>query len=148
MLKKVIEYTDFNGMDRKDTFYFNLSKAELAERELMTPGGYSAMLQHIVETQDRAELVRLFKNLIIETYGEKDAEGKMFVKSPEKSAAFVNSAAYSALFMELISSEQAAYEFMNGILPADISKQVDIEKAKREAKKMIDGESDEDSADE
>ena len=29
MLKKTITYTDYNGMERTEDFYFNLTKAEV-----------------------------------------------------------------------------------------------------------------------
>lgn len=34
MLEKVITYTDYDGNERKEKFYFNLTKAELTEMEL------------------------------------------------------------------------------------------------------------------
>ena len=34
MLKKTIKYTDYNGQQREEDFYFNLNKAELAEMEM------------------------------------------------------------------------------------------------------------------
>lgn len=33
MIKKRIKYTDFNGVEREEDFYFNISKAELVEME-------------------------------------------------------------------------------------------------------------------
>ena len=52
MLKKSIKYTDYNGVERVEDFYFNLSKAEVAEMELSVDGGMSAMLEKIVETNN------------------------------------------------------------------------------------------------
>ena len=34
MLKKTIKYTDYDGNEREEDFYFNLSKAEITEMEL------------------------------------------------------------------------------------------------------------------
>ena len=45
MLKKTITYTDFNGKQRTETFYFNLTKAEVAEMEATVDGGFSTMLE-------------------------------------------------------------------------------------------------------
>ena len=33
MLKKTIKYTDYNGVERTEDFYFNLSKAEIMEKQ-------------------------------------------------------------------------------------------------------------------
>ena len=51
MLKKTITYTDYNGMERTEDFYFNLSKAELMEMEMSTTGGMEAYVEKIVNAQ-------------------------------------------------------------------------------------------------
>mgnify|MGYP000590447351 CR=1 FL=1 len=80
MLKKTIEYTDFNDVTRKEDFYFHFSKAELMEMELSTTGGLQAMIQKIMSTQDIPAIVKVFKDLILKAYGEKSADGKAFIK--------------------------------------------------------------------
>lgn len=128
MLKKTITYTDYNDVKRTEDFYFNLSKAELSEMELSVDGGYAEMAKKIAEAQNAPELVKLFKELILKAYGEKSADGRRFMKVDEKgnplSIAFSQTEAYSELFMELASDADAAAIFFNGIIPADLSKQV------------------------
>lgn len=124
MLKKVIEYEDFNGEKRKETFYFNLTKAELAEMELSVDGGLLQRINKIVETQDITEIVKLFKSIILDSYGEKSEDGRSFVKTAEVRENFSYTAAYSELFMELSSDAGAATAFINGIAPADLAGQV------------------------
>ena len=51
MLKKTITYTDYNGSERTEDFYFNLSKAEIMEMEMGTTGGMAGMIQKIVSAQ-------------------------------------------------------------------------------------------------
>lgn len=123
MLKKTISYTDYNGVDRIEDFYFNLSKAEVAEMELTTVGGYTAMVRRIMETQDLPSIIKIFKELILMSYGEKSADGKRFIKSKEISDAFSQTEAYSTLFIELASDSKAAAEFINGISPVEISEE-------------------------
>jgi hypothetical protein len=120
MLKKTITYTDFNGVERTEDFYFNLSKAEIAEMELGTAGGYVEMLNKVVAAQDGPTIIKLFKELILKTYGEKTPDGKRFIKSEEISNAFSQTEAYSILFMELATDADAAGKFVNGIMPNDI----------------------------
>ena len=48
MLKKTIKYEDYNGTEREEDFYFNLTKAELMEMEMSTTGGLAEMIQNIV----------------------------------------------------------------------------------------------------
>ena len=117
MLKKKIKYTDYNGVEREETFYFNLNKAEVAEMELEVKGGLSAVIERIVETEDRPQLIAMFKNLILKAYGVKSDDGKRFVKTPELRDEFEQSEAYVELFMELASNTDAMTDFVNGIIP-------------------------------
>lgn len=117
MLSKQITYTDYNGVTRTETFYFNLSKAELAEMQLTHPGGYVEYLERIIDSKDQAEIVKAFKVLVLNSYGVKSEDGKRFCKSEEISREFEESEAYSELFMELLGDTDAASNFVNGIMP-------------------------------
>lgn len=121
MLKKTIKYVDYNGVEREEDFYFNLTKAEIAEMELEIPGGMTAMLQKITAAQDTPTLVKIFKDLILRSYGEKSADGKRFIKTQELKEAFAQTEAYSELFMELATNAEAASNFVNKIVPAELS---------------------------
>lgn len=121
MLKKTITYAGVDGIERTEDFYFNLSKAEIMEMELGTTGGMTVLLQKIIAAQDTPTLIKIFKDLILQSYGEKSADGKRFVKSEELSVAFSQTEAYSQLFMELATDDKAAAEFVNGIVPADVA---------------------------
>lgn len=124
MLKKNIKYTDYNGVERSEDFYFNLSKAEIVEMELGTTGGFSDMIQRIIDTKDVPQIVKLFKDLVLKAYGVKSADGKRFIKIDDNgvplSRAFSQTEAYSVLYMELATNDEAAAKFVNGILPADM----------------------------
>ena len=124
MLKKEIAYTDYNGVERKETFYFNLSKAEIMEMELTTVGGFAEMVQKIVDAQDAPSIIKTFKDLVLKSYGEKSPDGKRFIKTEELRDSFEQTEAYSTLFMELATNAAAASEFVNGIIPAELAKQV------------------------
>lgn len=131
MLKKTITYTDYNGVERKEDFYFNLSKAEIAEMELSTAGGLAERLTKLVNTQDIPSIIKIFKELILKAYGEKSPDGKRFIKSEEASIAFSQTEAYTELFMELANDADAAADFINGIIPAG------MEVSKEEAMKIL-----------
>lgn len=124
MLKKTIEFTDYNGETRKEDFYFNLSKAELMEMELGTSGGFAEMLQRLVDTQDVPEIMKVFKQVVMKAYGVKSPDGKRFIKSEEQSKEFTETEAYSELFMELLTDPDAAAAFINGTIPAEAAKQL------------------------
>jgi hypothetical protein len=124
MLSKKIKYTDYNGVEREETFLFNLSKAELMEMELGTAGGLADMIKNIVAAQDTPSIVKIFKELVLKAYGEKSPDGKRFIKIDEKgnplSVGFSQTEAYSNLFMELATDADAAAKFVRGIVPGDI----------------------------
>ena len=128
MYRKTIKYTDYNGQEREDTFYFNLNKAELVLWEGSTKGGMRALYEKIIETKDTETLIRLFADIICRSYGEKSVDGKNFRKSPEILENFKSTEAYSTLFMELATNDQAATEFLNGVMPSDL-----VEEANKEA---------------
>jgi len=118
MLKKTISYTDFDNNERTETFYFNLTQAEIAEMELSTKGGLAAKINGIIEAQDNETIIKLFKEIIGKAYGEKSPDGKYFVKNDQLRESFMQTQAYSNLFMELATNPEAAATFINGIVPA------------------------------
>lgn len=125
MLTKPITYTDFNGVERTEEFFFHLSKADLVEMQLSVKGGLDAMIKRIVNATNEPELIKMFKELILKSYGEPSADGRSFVKfAPDGHRLaddFAQTAAYSVLFMELATNAEAAAKFVNGITPADVN---------------------------
>ena len=122
MLKKTVTYVDYNGVERTEDFYFNLSKAEVTEMELSVEGGFSKMLEEIVKSNDNVRIIELFKQMVLKAYGEKSTDGKRFIKSKEIAEAFSQTEAYSEIFMELALDEKAAAAFVNGIMPSNLGK--------------------------
>ena len=127
MLKKTITYTDYNGVERTEDQYFNLSKAEIMEMEMSTAGGFAEMVQGIVKAQDAPAIMKIFKDIILKSYGEKSPDGKRFIKSKELSDEFSQTEAYSDLFMELCTNAEASAAFINGIIPADVAEKAAAE---------------------
>lgn len=125
MIAKTIKYKDFNGVDREEKFFFNLTKAEITEMELSTSGGLAECIKQIVEAQDTPQIIKIFKELVLKAYGEKSLDGKRFRKVDDNgvplSIAFSETEAYSNLFMELATDDVKAAEFVNGIMPSEIS---------------------------
>lgn len=117
MLKKTITYTDYDGNERKEDFYFNLTAAELAEMESEYTGGMMKVIERIIAAEDRKQIIAIFKDLILRAYGEKTLDGRRFVKNQELRDSFAQTEAYSVLFMEMGNNEEAAIAFINGIVP-------------------------------
>ena len=117
MLKKTMTYTDYDGNQRTEDFYFNLSKAEVAEMQMSAAGGLDKMINRIISEQDGKRIIELFKDLVLRSYGKKSDDGKRFIKSKELAEEFSQTEAYSDLFMELATDSEAAAAFVNGIVP-------------------------------
>lgn len=117
VLKKPITYTDYNGTERTEDFYFNLTKAEIAEMNFTTEGGLEAFLNKISAEQDIKRVYLMFKDIVLQAYGEKTLDGKRFIKNQELRDAFAQTEAYSNLMIELLSNETYAAEFVNAIIP-------------------------------
>ena len=118
MFKKTVTYTDYDGVERTESFYFNLSEAEIVEMELGTEGGWRERMQRIIDSKDAPTIMRGFKKLIMNSYGIKSDDGRRFIKSDDISRDFVQTEAYNQIFMELVTDAKAAAEFANGIAPS------------------------------
>lgn len=117
MIAKTITYVDYDGNERKETFHFNISKAEFAEMDLSISGGFEAMLQVLIDKKDIPGMMRVFKELITKSYGVKSPDGRKMIKNKEVLDDFLQSEAYSELFMELCSDADKAIGFVRGIMP-------------------------------
>lgn len=121
MLKKTITYTDYNGTERTEDFYFNLTKAEILEMELSTEGGLQQMIEKIIATQDMPALSKYFKQIILMSYGEKSPDGKRFIKNDQLREEFSQTEAFSQLYVDLATDDKIAADFINGIIPQEVA---------------------------
>ena len=129
MIEKKIKYTDFNDVEREESFFFHISKAEMSRKEFTTEGGYSNFLQRIVDEKDSSKLYKIFEEIVCLSYGEKSDDGKRFVKERNGEPLYKKlqeSPAYDVLIMELFDAKKAA-EFVKGIFPKDLVDQVNEE---------------------
>lgn len=118
MWKETITYKDFYGEERTEEFHFHLSKAECAEKQMKyAGGGYAEFLKRIVDAKNQETIVDLFKQFILDAYGEISQDGRRFVKSPELSKAFSETEAFSILYMKLATDDEYAAKFVNGVIP-------------------------------
>lgn len=117
MLTKRISYVDYDGNNRSEIFYFNLTRSEVTELQLTYPGGYAQYIEKTIDSMDRPKLMEMFKDIIKRSYGEKSDDGKRLIKSEELSNAFMQTLAYDELFMELCTEPDAAINFISGVLP-------------------------------
>lgn len=122
MITKKISYEDYNGNKRTEEFCFHLNKAELMKLELGVKGGLTELMQRMIAAQDSPEMLKIFEELVLKSYGVKSLDGRRFEKSEELAKEFTQTEAYSELFMELTSDPKKAAEFFNGVIPANMAK--------------------------
>ena len=123
MITETLTYVDFGGTERTEDFYFNLSMAELMEMQTSVEGGMRGYIQRIMAANDQTALMKLFKDVLLMTYGKKSDDGRLFLKNDAVRAEFEASPAFSAIYMELMSDAQKAADFINGLIPANLRDQ-------------------------
>lgn len=129
MIKWPITYEDYNGSQVTEDFYFNLNKAELTAMLFDANGAYTEYIQRLINERNLKQLGSEFRNIILNSYGQKSDDGKVFRKNQQIREDFENSEAYSVLFMELISDSDKASKFITGILPKELQNQAAIPNA-------------------
>ena len=127
MLKITRKYEDFDGHEREEDFYFNLTKAELAEFRFSVNGGVEALLDGMIKAQDQKSMIEYAKRLVLMSYGEKSLDGREMLKNDAIREKFMSTQAYSDIFMDVATNDKFAADFIKGILPKDLAGELDKE---------------------
>lgn len=117
MIKKTYTYTDYNGNERTEDYYFHLQEAEIMKLEMGINGGLTAKIQRIIAAQDVPEIMKVFDELIGVSYGVKSPDGREFIKSPEITKSFMQTEGYNKLFMDFVTKDGFAANFFNELIP-------------------------------
>lgn len=139
MLTRTITFENFDGEQVSQTLYFNLSKSELMEVELSTPGGFGAKIDKVAESKDGGQIIAAYKEILKLAYGERSADGKHFRKSDEIWDNFVASQAFDEFFFELITDAAVAADFVNALVPKHMQDSVrrQVEKGAESTEKFV-----------
>ena len=129
MFSRDFEYTGYDGKPKKDTYYFNLTEAELYEIDLSSIRGFTGMMNQLLKEERTKEIVDAFKGIILSAVGTVSADGRKFIKNEEVKEDFYRSKAYSMLFVELVSSGEKVAEFLRGAIPEEIRKAMEEKEA-------------------
>lgn len=119
MLVKTIEYADYDGNSQKETLYFNMTKVEIAAIQVRMNGKFIDHLKSLVKDGEIEEMFVIFRDLVLDAYGEKSSDGKRFYKTKELRDEFEASIAFSEIFAELMSDPKKVRIFTRSILPPD-----------------------------
>lgn len=115
MFKHDIKYTDFNGIERKEPFYFHLSLPEVTRLEAKLGKSLQEHTQELVERKNPKELIDFLEETVLSSYGVKSADGRSFKKSKELREDFEYSQAYAEFFEELLTDAELAQKFGAGV---------------------------------
>lgn len=116
MYKTTLEYRDFNNKQQKEDLYFNLTEAEIVRLDVGFPGGLIEFAQAINADTDKSKIMDMIETVLEASYGIKSEDGKRFVKNHEVKESFLNSAAYSALFVKMMRDTDFAAELFNALV--------------------------------
>lgn len=134
MLKKTVNYVDFEGNNVSETLWFHLHQTELLEFAMDLPDGVVSSVgddPSKVDTEEAAQkmmtalggkgIVDFLKKLLIKSYGIRpEGNATRFVKTEQIAEEFSQSLAFDAIFMELLADSNAASDFVNGVIPAAV----------------------------
>lgn len=132
MYKRTIKYTDYNGVEREEDFYFNLTRAELIEMEVGPAEGLEEHFRKIIASKNGSLIMKTFKDFILKAYGEKSPDGRQFFKSEDISNGFLCTEAYNVLFCEICTDAEAAANFVNAVLPLTDEQRQEVYKSIKE----------------
>ncbi len=124
MIKKTVSFVDFNGTERSDDFYFNLTIDELIEMELSPNESLKDYLNRVIQSSDGMEIYKVFKKIVLASYGKKSDDGLRFIKSDEVRDEFSQTNAFSELLFEFMKDAESASEFINSLIPQDKIKEL------------------------
>ena len=124
MLTKTITYQDFDGNDITEEFCFNLTKSELTKMQLSKDGGLAEWLERMIKSRNNKEIMNAFEQILLKSYGIRSDDRKRFIKSEEISREFQQTNAYDILFMDLIENETKMADFINAVMPKEVSEKV------------------------
>ena len=134
MFSRKFEYTGYDGQPHADTYWFNLTEAELLKMELGKVGGIRNFMGKLLKEDKPSEVVDMFEKIILGAVGERSIDGRKFVKSKEISEDFSQTPAYSQLFVELVTDGKKLSAFLQNCIPPEMAaklaqKETELEEA-------------------
>lgn len=138
MIKRKVSYEDYDGNRVEETLYFNLTKFEATEIALTLPEPLSkalddnalekdkvVMAQGVLSQMGSQGVIDFIKNIVLKSYGVKNPnDGRRFMKSQALSEEFSQTEAFSELMMNLLTNEEDAADFVNGLISARFAEKV------------------------
>lgn len=132
------KYVDYNGVEKTETFWFNLNRVELAKLALGPKGGLDGLIEEITRTSDVGRVLDLIQEILLMSYGRKTPEGR-FAKTDENGHSyareFEQTVAFETIYMELFENVDSLIAFIKGVVPAQLK--ADVERESEKARERI-----------
>ena len=135
MIKKTITYTDLNGAETTEDYYFHINKGEMMQMQLSEGMALDVKIDRLIQTRDYKEIVATIESFIDLSYGVRSENGKSFIKNPKQLELFKSSEAYSELVWSLYTDEDEMRDFIFGIFPSNLKEVTEETLKKLEEKK-------------
>lgn len=130
MVSRDITFTDYDGTQKTDKFWFNLTPADVQDLNLEIPGGLESVTKDLETDPNIVKILKTFKMIILKAYGVRTPD-KKFYKDEIETKAFAASDAFSQLFLDFMnnSSKDDVVAFISAMFPQGM----DIAKAAKAA---------------
>lgn len=121
MIYRDITYTNYDGEEITDRFYFNLSRADLIRMDMQSGGDLASYMKKVVESGDNEAIWSMFEKIVTLSVGKKSIDGKRFDRSTEAKKDFLESDAYSEFLYMLMTDNYGtepnyAQKFVSGLV--------------------------------
>lgn len=135
MITRTIEYVDYDGNQRKEKHYFNLTQFEATEiaveipddivedleSDAANPENRVTTARNLTEKLGKKGVMDFIKNIVLKSYGVKSPDGKRFIKSEQLTTEFSQTLAFSSFMMRLMTDDEEASRFINGVIPPELA---------------------------
>lgn len=151
MFNREFTFTDYNGNEKKATYWFSLEKDEMLRMELGNYGGLQHTMKRMLADERPDKVLDLLENIVLNAVGEISPDGSSFYKNEKIRESFRQTKVCHDLLFELMSDENALQAFIMGAIPAELAKKLaekdDEGKDGNVVKLPVKGEADQNNAD-
>lgn len=126
MFKLTVEYPNFLGEKKEETFRFNFSEDELLNFAKNDPDFNADYIAVLMKEERMMDMYMLLRKLVLFSYGEMSDDAKYFRKSEERRNDFRQSAAFDAVIDKFVGpgSEDLMKAFIYNVFPAKFAEEL------------------------
>ena len=121
MFRREFPFTDYNGNEKKKTYWFSLEKDEMLRLELGNYGGLEHAMNKMMAEERPDKVLDMLEGIVLSAVGEISPDGESFYKTDEIRNKFRNTKVCHDLLFELMSDQDALKNFILGAIPADLA---------------------------